>query len=959
MPSLPAGRILSPAKLADLGAYVFQHLNFYRVHILFFTFTPLLFSGLFYAGNGQYHIDYIDCLFNCVSAMTVCGLATVDLSTLTPFQQTLLFIQMCLGSPVVVSWTMVYIRRNFFARKFRRIVEAELARRAAREMHAPVDIKIEPWWKKLWTKLKWERGTRLRSFSDVSVQEVGPAKSRGRLHLRTDMIRRVEGAPKLVDPSGWISERVSEQQPGQNGAVRNVKIEEDHDHRASTSADSSSGEHTDSTEVERKGRPQTEDAQSPRERQTNETLTRSGTAPLISTAPILRSATINRPATRGPQLVHTQTVEFAAAPAPHRRSMSAERRFSRIPQSPVGSEIDLDRRSMAQPTMSRPTMSRPTMSRPTMSRPTMSRMSMPRTGTYTTAASQPFPARRTMHKGFGGFPMPHELISRWFSRAFPSLERKLTRTITMPRTRTIASERGTVPPGTRGVPYISFEAVVGRNSVFQSLTREQLEELGGVEYRALTALLWIVAAYHIGLQLLAFIVIAPYMSIHRWHEDFVPPALHKPIAPTWYSAFQVVSSYTNTGMSLVDQSIVPFQRAYPMICFMIVLILAGNTAFVRTLPPRDKSWSLTRIVPRESRLNETLHFLLDHPRRCFIYLFPSHQTWFLLIILFALNATDWFFFLVLDIGNPAITSLPLGVRFINGLLQATAVRAAGFGTVALSALAPAVKVLYVLMMYVSVYPIAMSVRSTNVYEEKSLGVFTTDEDELSPEDAFSQTGNRATVWSRYLAMHARKQLSFDMWWLGVALFLVCIIERDGLEDESTNDWFTIFTIVFELVSAYGTVGLSLGVPYASFSFSGSLRPLSKLIICAVMLRGRHRGLPVAIDRAVMLPYEFQHGGAQDGYGEEHDGEYVMDDQTHEHARSPEHVWHGLPGQPNAENGTNDNADAHGNENVGQVANSQKPPKEIEDAGRDVEKEMLTTDRLDAPVRATEDRTSNR
>lgn len=52
-----------------------------------------------------------------------------------------------------------------------------------------------------------------------------------------------------------------------------------------------------------------------------------------------------------------------------------------------------------------------------------------------------------------------------------------------------------------------------------------------------------------------------------------------------------------------------------------------------------------------------------------------------------------------------------------------------------------------------------SVRSTNVYEEKSLGVFT-DEDEESVDDTFNPTGNRAAVWGRYLAMHARKQLSF-------------------------------------------------------------------------------------------------------------------------------------------------------------------------------------------------------
>ena len=65
----------------------------------------------------------------------------------------------------------------------------------------------------------------------------------------------------------------------------------------------------------------------------------------------------------------------------------------------------------------------------------------------------------------------------------------------------------------------------------------------------------------------------------------------------------------------------------------------------------------------------------------------------LLTVIF--SVTDWFFFLVLDIGNPAIADIPVGVRVIIGFLQATAVRAAGFGTVALAALAPAVKYVFV------------------------------------------------------------------------------------------------------------------------------------------------------------------------------------------------------------------------------------------------------------------------
>lgn len=100
---------------------------------------------------------------------------------------------------------------------------------------------------------------------------------------------------------------------------------------------------------------------------------------------------------------------------------------------------------------------------------------------------------RNKHRGFGGFPMPHEIITRIVDYFFPSLKRQLTRTVTMPRTQTIASQHGEqLSPGAIPVPYISFEAIVGRNSDFRELTNDQLEELGGVEYRGLTALLWIV-----------------------------------------------------------------------------------------------------------------------------------------------------------------------------------------------------------------------------------------------------------------------------------------------------------------------------------------------------------------------------------------------------------------------------------------------------------------------------------
>ncbi|KAJ3808222.1 cation transport protein-domain-containing protein [Lentinula lateritia] len=755
-----------------------RHLNFYRIHILFLqvfirlTFTPLIFSAIFYASNGRYKISYIDALFNCVSAMTVCGLATLDLSSLTPWQQVILFTQMCLGSPVRIT------------PKFEHIIESVAASKEVPASSVSEERSaVVRWCRLLVSLLNSSNKERLPMTRHDSTESFGEKGRKTSKKLRTDMIRRMDDAPKLVNPSGWISE--GDSIPIARFATINSPIQPS-------------------------SRGQFHPSANPPDNQ----------PPVKGAASLHRFDTV---APKGSKFPRTPTVEFSTT-LPRRRAriepLHEEEGLARPTISPLQPD---DRRSLRR--MSLP------------SHPLMT------SHTYSTYKS----TRGTKHSGFGGFPMPHEILQKLFDKFFPKLRHKLTRTITIPITTTIASQRGgNIPPGAKVVPYISFEAVVGRNSAFPLLSDEQLEELGGVEYRALNALLWIVGAYHIGIQLVSFVVIASYMSISKWNNDFLPPALHRPVSSTWFSLYQTVSAYTNTGTSLVDTSMIPFQKAYPVIVFMVILILAGNTAL------RAEIFFLSKIVPRSSRLHETLQFLLDHPRRCFIYLFPSHQTWFLLIVVIALNVTDWLSFMVLDIGTPAIDAIPVGVRLIIGVLQAVAVRAAGFGTVTLSALAPAVKVLYVIMMYISV----CNVRSTNVYEEQSLGVYR--ESMIADEDPdFQLSGPRMTVWSKYLAMHARKQLSFDMWWLGLALFLVCIIERPNLDDTSKATWFNIFNIVFELTSAYGTVGLSLGIPTANYSFSGAFRPLSKLIVCLVMLRGRHRGLPVAIDRAVMLPSESQ------------------------------------------------------------------------------------------------------
>ena len=55
-------------------------------------------------------------------------------------------------------------------------------------------------------------------------------------------------------------------------------------------------------------------------------------------------------------------------------------------------------------------------------------------------------------------------------------------------------------------------------------------------------------------------------------------------------------------------------------------------------------------------------------------------------------------------------------------------------------------------------PIALSVRATNVYEEKSLGVYEEEEEGMEPDIEGPQPG----MLGSYLAWHARRQLAFGM-----------------------------------------------------------------------------------------------------------------------------------------------------------------------------------------------------
>lgn len=391
--------------------------------------------------------------------------------------------------------------------------------------------------------------------------------------------------------------------------------------------------------------------------------------------------------------------------------------------------------------------------------------------------------------------------------------------------------------------YLSWTPTVGRNSTFVHLTEEQKEELGGVEYRAVKLLIKILLVYYVGFHIVAFLCLVGWI-LNQSHYLSIVKAVG--VSPTWWGFFTAQSSFNDLGYTLTPDSMQSFKTSVYVMIIMAFFIVIGNTGFPVFL--RFLIWIMFKLSRPLSLFKESLGFLLDHPRRCFTLLFPSVPTWWLFTILVVLNAVDLVLFIVLDLHSTYLSEIPVGYRVMDGLFQAFSTRTAGFAVIDLSQLHPAIQVSYMLMMYISVLPLAISIRRTNVYEEQSLGLYLKEQSEESDDLESSP--------KTFIGAHLRNQLSFDLWFIFLGLFIICIAEGGHLNNQDFR--FTPFTVLFEIISAYGTVGLSLGYPNVDQSFTYKFTTLSKLVIIAMMIRGRHRGLPYSLDRAIMLPDEQMH-----------------------------------------------------------------------------------------------------
>ncbi|CAA9963080.1 potassium ion transporter [Pyrenophora teres f. maculata] len=768
----------TPSSLKALA----PHANFITLHYAYIIGWTLIGSVILY-GGGRMH--YIDALFFASGSATQSGLNTIDINTLALYQQITMYLMTSLCTPIFIHSSVVVVRLYWFEKRFQNIV--------------------------------LERGNRSGRTRTLS---------RRKSEMQNDGDRDVSHEEKAV---GAREIRVMR---GSNGHAHGGHIENEF-------AFSDGMDSTGNGIRARRRSSSSEDEMPPFVRPTT---------PVRNTPAIVWADNLSTPKARDedhknsveespggrlPQSNKEKSIAFVEAQrnptARNKLRIPGPRDFDQglIPEAIKGEDEELDR------VQSRP-------SHDSHPRPRYERSnSLPHAAN---GDDRPFKNHITIDvpDRVNG-PTGHSIYDRTGTvdgDAGPTPGMHLRN---RSRSRTLASFLSrSKDEDEEPVPYLSWTPTIGRNSNFVDLTEEQREELGGIEYRALKLLAWILTIFYLGWHTIGVICLVPWIT-HTARYSGVVEAVG--INPVWWGFFTSASLFNDLGFTLTPDSMVSFQLAVFPLIIGTFLIIIGNTGFPCML--RFTIWMYSKMVPKTSSMWEELRFLLDHPRRCFTLLFPSKANWWLFWILVVLNGVDLIFFIILDLGDPTVTSLSPGHRFLAGLFQAASTRTAGFAVVNIADLHPAVQVSYMIMMYISIFPIAMSIRQSNVYEEKSLGVWASSGEEEEEEN------------SSYLSHHLRLQLSFDLWFVFLGFFLIAIIEGPRLEN--TNEYaFSLFSVLFEIISAYGTVGLSQGFPGVNTSFSGQFKPLSKLIIIAMQIRGRHRGLPYALDRAILLPSETLH-----------------------------------------------------------------------------------------------------
>ena len=279
----------------------------------------------------------------------------------------------------------------------------------------------------------------------------------------------------------------------------------------------------------------------------------------------------------------------------------------------------------------------------------------------------------------------------------------------------------------------------------------------------------------------------------RWRHAFSP-------AEAWYSAiFHAISAFCNAGFSTFSKSLVDYASSTPINLTICALIIFGGLGF-RTLRDLKSLFSKGSFRQRLGRI--------------------SVQSKVIITVTCLLFGAGMLVFFLLE--SPRLLhDAPLKDRVLVSLFQSVTCRTAGFNTVDFADLHPATMMLSIILMFIGAAPGSTG----GGLKVTTVAIL------IGTVIAAARGRTRLDFFRRTIPVKVLYQtLVVITVYLFVAVlvsFLLSITEHELI----TNQASTELHLIFESISALGTVGLSTGV-------TSRLTPAGRVIVIMTMFLGR-------------------------------------------------------------------------------------------------------------------------
>jgi trk system potassium uptake protein TrkH len=292
-----------------------------------------------------------------------------------------------------------------------------------------------------------------------------------------------------------------------------------------------------------------------------------------------------------------------------------------------------------------------------------------------------------------------------------------------------------------------------------------------------------------------------------------------PLKALYYSLFHAVSAFCNAGFSLFSDSFVGFQNNITLNLSITSLIILGGVGFI----------VLKEIVD--------IGFRRNLPLRISLHSKVVLTTTALLIGL------GTFFIFSIERDNSLLT-FPLGRQILISYFQSVTSRTAGFHTLPMMSLSNATLFILTILMFIGASPGSCGggIKTTNLAMLFSLAFNRYKGREQA--NLFKRTIPHETV-ARSVSIILASILAVT-----IITILLLVTQLGDLSHTESRGLFLEY--LFETISAFGTVGLSMGV-------ADKLSSAGKLILIVMMLLGRLGPLTLAFAmarRTQKVPFQY-------------------------------------------------------------------------------------------------------